>query len=190
MNDEGSDVSTTHFDPDLVRRICGAPGSAGVAHDALDDSIWVGMPTPKQAASALKALNAFGIGGFDLEDGRLHVTGWDSRLLHWRLGGLLAGVDDLRSEWNGTAELAHYHYDRRIAAGVEPDLAEILADVEGVIRGCVPIPHPATRTEDVDVLLELVAAAADAYEQLIAEHVEYAEQVLTAYISRRHPGAA
>lgn len=188
--DGGSDVSTTHLDPDLVRRICEAPGSAFVAHDALDDSMWVGTPTPKQAASTLKALNAFGIGGHDLEDGRLHITGWDSRLLHWRLGALLAGVDDLRSEWDSTAELVHYHYDRRIVAGVEPDMAEILADVEGVIRCCVPIPHQATRTEDVDVLLELVTAAADAYEQLIAEHVEYAERVLTAYIARQHSGAA
>lgn len=38
------------------------------------------------------------------------------------------------------------------------------------------------------MLLELVAAAADAYEQLIAEYVDYAEQVLTAYASRQHPG--
>lgn len=183
-------MSTTHLDPNLVRRICGPPGSAVFEHDAIDDSIWVGMATPTQAARTLKVLNAFGIGGYDLEDGRLHVTGWDSRLLHWRLGGLLAAVDDLKSEWNSTAELAHYHYDRRITAGVEPDSAEILADVEGVIRGCVPIPHQATRTQDVDVLLELVAAATDAYEQLIAEHVEYAEQALTADIGHRHPGAA
>lgn len=56
------------------------------------------------------------------------MTGWDSRLLHWRLGGLLAGFDDPKSEWSSTAELGYYHYERRVAAGVDPDLAEILAD--------------------------------------------------------------
>lgn len=183
-------MSAPHLDPDLVRRICGGAGVADIAHDALDDSIWVGMSNPEPAGLALKALNAFGIGGHDLEDGRLHITGWDGQLLHWRLGGLLAGVDGLRSEWDSTAELVYYHYDRRIVAGVEPDMAEILADVEGVIRSCVPLPHQAPRTDDVGVLLELVAAAADAYEQLIAEHVEYAERVLTAYIARQHSGAA
>ncbi len=73
---------------------------------------------------------------------------------------------------------------------IEPDLAEVLADVEGVIRSCVPIPHQAPRTKDVGVMLELVAAAGEAYEQLIEEHVEYAEQVLTAYIDRQRAGAA
>ncbi len=183
-------MSAPHLDPDLVRRICGVAGIADIAHDALDDSIWVCMSNPEPAGLALKALNAFGIGGHDLEDGRLHITGWDGRLLHWRLGGLLAGVDGLRSEWDSTTDLVYYHYDRRIVAGVEPDMAEILADVEGVIRSCVPLPHQAPRTDDVGVLLELVAAAADAYEQLIAEHVEYAERVLTAYIARQHSGAA
>lgn len=183
-------MSGTHLDADLVGRICGAPVDIEVVYDALDDSLWVCMPKRGRAGSALKALNAFGIGGHDLEDGRLHVTGWDPRLLHWRLGALLAGVDDLRSQRGSTAELVYYHYDRRMAAGVDPDMAEILADVESVIRSCVPIPHPAPRTEDIVVLLELVAAAADAYEQLIAEHVEYAEQALTVYIDGRHLGVA
>ena len=186
---ETATIFATDLDADLVRRVCAAP-NVGIVHDALDSSVWVAMPTVAGAASALKALNAFGIGGHDLEDGRLHITGWDRRLLHWRLGGLLAGVDDLSSEWGSTAELAHYHYDRRIAAGVDPDVAEILADVEDVIGSCVPIPHEATDTDDVAVLLELVAAAGEAYEQLIAEHVDYAEQILIAYAARRHPGAA
>ena len=177
-------------DPNLVRRICGLTSDDDAVFDALDGSTWVYMPTPVQAGLALSALNGYGIGGHDLEDGRLHVTGWDGRLLHWRLGGLLAGVDDLGSQWVGTEELVYYHYDRRVAAGVEPDLADVLADLEGVLRRCVPIPHQAPRTDDVDVLLELVSAAADAYDQLIAEHVEYGEHVLTAYIARRHPGAA
>jgi hypothetical protein len=36
----------------------------------------------------------------------------------------------------------------------------------------------------------LVEAAEDAYQQLIEEHVEYAEHALTTYIARRHSGAA
>lgn len=186
---EGPTMGARSLDPDLVRRICGL-AAGDVVYDALDDSIWVHMPTAARAGLALNSLNAYGIGGHDLEDGRLHVTGWDRRLLHWRLGGLLAGVDDLRSEWAGTAELVYYHYDRRIAADVEADWAEVLADVESVIRSCVPIPHQAPRTKDVGVLLDLVAAAGEAYEQLIEEHVEYAEQILTAYIDRHRSGAA
>ena len=139
---EGPTMGARSLDPDLVRRICGL-AAGEVVYDALDDSIWVHMPTAARAGLALNSLNAYGIGGHDLEDGRLHVTGWNGRLLHWRLGGLLAGVDDLRSEWAGTAELVYYHYDRRIAADVEADWAEVLADVESVIRSCVPIPHQA-----------------------------------------------
>lgn len=181
---------TPPIDPDLVRRLCGLTTDREVVHDRLDDSVWVRMTTPARAATALNVLSAHGIACHDLENGRLHVTGWDPRLLHWRLGALLAGVDDLQSEWIGTAELACYHYDRRISAGVEPDWAEVLADVEGVIRSCLPLPHQTPRSEDIGVLLELIAAAADAYERRIAEHVEYAEQVLAAYVDRRHDGAA
>lgn len=186
----GAITDSTSPDPHLVQRICGVAAGEDVRRDALDGSIWVRLSAPLHASLALKALNAYGIGGHDLDDGRLHVTGWDDRLLHWRLGGLLAGVDDLRSAWSSTGELVCYHYDRRVDAGVDPDWAEILADVEGVIRTYVPIPHQAPWVEDVAVSLELVAAADDAYQQLIAEHVEYAEQVLTAYIDRQRSGAA
>jgi hypothetical protein len=187
---EAERSSAPHLEADLVQQICAVAADFDIVADGLDDSLWVCLPTRPRASSALRKLNAFGIGGHDLEDGRLHVTGWDSRLLHWRLGGLLAGVDDLKSEWSSTAELGYYHYDRRVAAGVDPDLAEVLADVEGVIRRCVPIPHQAPHSNDVAVLLELVAAAVDAYERLIAEHVDYAERALTAYIAGQQAGAA
>lgn len=112
------------IDPALVRRLCGVTAAFDVVHDQLDDSVWVRTAKPARAVAALNVLNAHGIAGHDLENGGLHVTGWDLRLLHWRLGALLAGVDDLQSEWIGTAELACYHYDRRISVGVEPDWAE------------------------------------------------------------------
>jgi len=51
--------------------------------------------------------------------------------------------------------------------------------------------HPAPpHIQDVDTLLELIAAAEDAYQQLIAQHVDYAERALTTHIARPHNGAA
>ncbi len=190
-------MSITTVAADLVARICRdatthtANDSVGaVAHDPLDGTVWVRMSSWPGANEALKALNAHGISGHDLGDSRLHVTGWDVRLLHWRLGALLAGVDDLTTEWDATAEMVCYHHDRRVDAGIEADPAEILADVESALRSCVPIPHRAPRIQDVDTLLELIAAAEDAYQQLIAQHVDYAEQALTTHIARPHNGAA
>ena len=183
-------MAAVGLDADLIGRICGATVGVSSVHDVLDGSIWVSMPTRALAGQALKDLNDFGLGGHDFDDGRLHVTGWDRRLLHWRLGRLLAGVDDLQAGWDSTAELVCYHCDRRIAASVEPDLVDILADVEAVIRSCVPIPHQATQTDDVAVLLELISSATDAWERLVAEHIEYAEEVLAAYLAHEYPGAA
>ena len=39
-------------------------------------------------------------------------------------------------------------------------------------------------------MLELISAAEDAYQQLIAQHVDYAERALTTHIARQHNGAA
>ena len=183
-------------DTDLVTRICGdATDRSGngiavhVARDPLDDIVWVRMPSRLDARQALTVLNTYGIGGRELDDGRLHVTGWDVRLLHRRLGTLLAGVDDLTTEWDATAELVCYHHDRRVAAGVEPDPAEVLDDVEIVMRSCVPIPHRAPKITDIDSLLQFIAAAEDAYQQLIAEHVDHAERVLAEHASREQDRA-
>lgn len=185
------------LDADLVHRLCfdvyaatdGAP-VVQVVTDPLDDSLWVRLATCPAARDALTALNAHGLSGHDLEDGRLHVTGWDIRLLHRRLGTLLAGIDDLTTEWDATAELVCYHHDRRIAAGTDADPADVLADVETVMRSCVPIPRRAPRVSDIDTVLQLVAAAEDAYQQLIARHINYAEQVLAEHAATRRPEAA
>lgn len=178
-------MSAPTVDTDLVARICrettarnGNGSLVEVVCDPLDGTAWVRMASWPRAREALTALNSHGISGHDCEDGRLHITGWDVRLLHWRLGALLAGVDDLTSEWDATADMVCYHHDRRVTAGVDPDPAEVLADVETAMRRCVPIPHRAPRVQDIDNLLELIAAAEDAYQQLIAEHVDYAERVL------------
>jgi hypothetical protein len=136
---------------------------------------------------AIAELLAYGLSTVDRRDCRLQVTGWDTRLLRRRLGIVLAGVDDLREEWDATAELARYHYDRRAAVGEEPDAAEVLADVERAMRDALPIPHRAPAINDVDTLLELIDAAEQAYQQLLAEHIEHATTTLAAY-SRSMPG--
>ncbi len=100
-------------------------------------------------------------------------------------------MDDLKTEWDATAEMVCYHHDRRVTAGIDPDPAEVLADVETAMRRCVPIPHRAPHIQDMDSLLELITAAEDAYQQLIAEHVDYTERVLANHIARRsREGAA
>lgn len=161
-------------------------GDVEVVGDPLDGTAWVAMASWCHARDALTALNAYGISGHDCQDGRLHVTGWDIRLLHWRLGALLAGVDDLAHEWDATAELVCYHHDRRVAAGVDADPVEVLADVETAIRRCVPFPRRTPCIDDVDTMLELITAADDAYQQLIAEHVDYAERALAQH-TPAHP---
>lgn len=191
-------MSAHGIDVALVAGICrdatarSGPGTVVSSQlDPLDGSVWVTMSSWPLAREALRALNAYGLAGRDLEDSRLHVTGFDARLLRWRLGALLAGVDDLKAEWDATAEMVRYHYDRRVATEIDPDPADVLADVETAMRSCIPIPHQAPRIHDIDSLLQLIAAAEDAYQQLIAEHVDHSERVLAAHIAdRRRAGAA
>jgi len=66
----------------------------------------------------------------------------------------------------------------------------VLADVEAVLRAATPLPHLAPQVEDLDGLLELVAAADDAYERLIGVHLDYAERLLTPLPSHRHHNRA
>lgn len=149
-----------------------------VVRDPLDNSVWVRMSSWVRAQEAITALLTHGLSAIERSDGRLQVTGWDVRLLRRRLGMLLSGVDDLREEWDATAELTSYYRDRRIMAGQEPEQRDVLADVEKAMRGAVPIPHSAPAADGVDTLLQLIEAAEDAYQRLIVEHVAYASRVL------------
>lgn len=176
------------IDVELVTRLCqaathattgGRGGVLDVAADPLDGSAWVRLTSEPRVQEAATALQAFGLAVADRQDNRLQVTGWDVRLLRRRLGMLLAGVDDLRAEWDGTAELVRYHRDRRVeVTGVDPDPSEVLADIERVLRDARPIPHRSPNVTDVDSMLQLVDAAEDAYAQLIAQHVDHAALVL------------
>lgn len=82
-------------DADLVARICrdATARSGGTAVEVVrdhpfDDTTWVRMSSRPCAREALTGLNSYSVSGHDLEDGWLHVSGWDVRLLHWRLGAL------------------------------------------------------------------------------------------------------
>ena len=48
---------------------------------------------------------------------------------------------------------------------------DVHAQLETAMRSRMPIPHRAPRVQDVGSLLQLIAAAEDAYQQLIAQHV-------------------
>lgn len=177
-------------DTELVTRICQSAtfattsdrgGVVDVVTDPLDGSAWVRMTSWPRVQEATSQLQAYGLAVVERDDCRLQVTGWDVRLLRRRLGTLLAGVDDLRAEWDATAELVRYHRDRRAeVTGEEPERSEVLADVERALREARPIPHRAPKVVDVDSLLQLVDAAEDAYGQLIVRHVEHAAATLEA----------
>jgi hypothetical protein len=190
-------MSVTTLDADLVTRICRdatAPSGTGtvldVVTDPLDGSVWIRLSSWPRATEAQRALADFGLTATDPRDSRLHVIGWDTRLLRRRLGTVLAGIDDLKVEWDATVELASYHYDRRVDAGEDPDMADVLGDVETTMRRALPIPHIAPSGADADSLLELISAAEDAYERLITEHVDYAERALAKHVAGRRQGAA
>lgn len=167
----------------LCRRATAATGGVVVdaVRDPLDDSLWVRMSSWPSAQEATAALIDHGLAVIDRRDCRLQVTGWDARALRRRLGTLIAGVDDLQAEWDATAELTRYHRDRRAAAsGEDPEVFDVLADVERTLREAKPMPHTASGSHDVETLLQLMDAAEDAYAQLIVQHVDHAAAVLEA----------
>jgi len=146
----------------------------------LDTTVWVHLPAPA-VHPAVAGLRARGLDTAAVNDHRVHVTGWDVRLLRWRLGMLLAGIDTLTAYPDLTGDLVGYHQHRHRAAGGPVEAWVVLAEVETVLRAATPLPHPPPPVDDVDGLLELVAAAEDAHERLIGVHLDSAEQHLTAY---------
>jgi hypothetical protein len=191
-------MSAPTLDADLVAGLCRAATASGgpaalvsVETDPLDGTVWIRMSSWPRAEEARKALHAYGINAHDTRDCRLHVIGWDARLLHRRLGVALAGVDDLTTEWEATAELVRYHHDRRVDSGEEPEPWNVLADVEAAMRTCIPIPQSAPNIADIEALLQLIDKTEDAYQQLIAEHLDYAERALAEHVAMlQHCGAA
>lgn len=181
-------------DLELVTQLClrATAGTEGavvdVVRDPLDEAVWVRMTSWTRAGEATSALMAYGLAVVDRRECRLQVTGWDVRALRRRLGALVAGVDDLRVEWDATAELARYHRDRRaVVTGDDPEYLDVLADVERTLREARPMPHTASGSDDVETLLQLVDAAEDAYSQLITEHVDHAASVLIDDANRHRP---
>ncbi len=144
----------------------------------MDTTGWVHLPGSAAVTAAVTALRARGLDAAAVNDHRVHVTGWSVRLLRWRLGVLLAAIDDLTAATDLTTDLVCYQHDRRVAAGVEVEGWAVLVDVEAVLRAATPLPHSALRVEDLDTLLELTAAAEEGRERLIGVHLDRAEHIL------------
>ncbi len=96
----GLGVGPGRVDLDVVAAVCRAaaagrdPGAVDVVVDPLDATVWVHLPAAAVPA-AVSGLRARGLDAVAVNDHRVHVLGWDVRLLRWRLGVLLAGVDTL-----------------------------------------------------------------------------------------------
>jgi len=172
---------------EVVAAVCrAATGSGGgrrsdvdVVVDPLDATVWVHLPAAA-VHPAVAGLRSRGLGAAAVNDHRVHVTGWEVRLLRWRLGVLLAGIDTLTAYPDLTADLVGYHHDRHTTDGEAIEAWAVLADVEAALRAASPLPHPPPHVDDLDGLLGLVAAAEYAHERLIAAHLDRAEQHLTA----------
>ncbi len=180
---------TGRVDPELevVAAVCRAAARAVGGHrsdvdvvvDPLDTTLWVHVPAPA-VRPAVAGLRGRGLDAAAVNDHRVHVTGWEVRLLRWRLGMLLAGIDTLTAHPELTADLVGYHHHRHPAAGGPVEAWAVLADVEAVLRAATPLPQPPPHVDDLDSLLGLVTAAEDAHERLIGAHLDTAEQHLTA----------
>ncbi len=162
-----------------TRTVSGCRSDVDVVVDPLDSTLWVHLPT-SAVHPAVAGLRARGLDAAAVNDHRVHVTGWEVRLLRWRLGVLLAGIDTLTAYPDLTADLVGYHHDRHTTADRDIEAWAVLADVEAVLRAATPLPHPPPHVDDLDGLLGLVAAAEDAHERLIGAHLDTAEQHLTA----------
>jgi len=188
---------TGGVDLEVTAAVCRAATRAAGGHrsdvdvvvDPLDATVWVHLPT-SAVHPAVKELRTRGLDAAAVNDHRVLVTGWDVRLLRWRLGVLLAGIDTLTAYPDLTADLVGYHHDRHTAAGGDIEAWAVLADVESALRAATTLPHPPPSVDDVDGLLGLVAAAEDAHERLIAAHLDRVEQHLTARIARRQDNRA
>jgi len=113
-------------EPELLAVVCraaartaGAWGaSVEVVVDPLAASLWVHLPSPAAFTTAVAAaLRARGLDAAAVNDHRLHLFGWSVRLLRWRLGALLAAVDDLSTAEDLTTDLVCYHHDRQVVPG-------------------------------------------------------------------------
>ncbi len=162
-----------------TRAVGGHRSDVDVVVDPLDATLWVHLPT-SAVHPAVRGLRARGLDAVAVNDHRVHVTGWDVRLLRWRLGVLLAGIDTLTAYPDLTADLVGYHHDRHTAAGGPVEAWAVLADVEAALRAATSLPHPPPHVDDLDGLLGLVAVAEDAHERLLGAHLDTAEQHLTA----------
>ncbi len=69
-----------------TRSVGGHRSDVDVVVDPLDATVWVHLPAPA-VHPAVAGLRARGWDAVAVNDHRVHVTGWEVRLLRWRLGG-------------------------------------------------------------------------------------------------------
>jgi hypothetical protein len=179
----------------LVRQLCAQSGRAGsaldVQMDPLDGSVRIRSATGGAVKDIAATLTRHGLNtahATATATPTLYVHGWDAAALRRRLGIALASVDDLSEEWAATADIAIHYFNTRLdphdldgPCVVDVDDWQVIAAVEDGLRRSQPLPHRAPAITDVDVLLELVDAAENRYSELIAEHVELAEQTVARY---------
>ncbi len=70
-----------------TRAVGGHRSDVDVVIDPLDTTVWVHLPAPA-VHPAVVGLQARGLDAAAVNDHRVHVTGWEVRLLRWRLGVL------------------------------------------------------------------------------------------------------
>ncbi len=97
------------------------------------------------------------------------------RQLQIQLATLLAGIEDLREEWDATIELArHLRAQRKHSA----DTAAVIADMEAIMRASAAFPTATHRFTSLDDLQPAIRRAQKTYDNLLAQHLTYAENYL------------
>ncbi|MDT0263429.1 hypothetical protein [Jatrophihabitans lederbergiae] len=166
-------------DPEDVVALCRATATARhwphtawqAVRDELDGALIIDLPCQAQAGDVLTTLTSHGLAPARRpaacpaqNRAQVRVTGWDPRLLRRRLAVLLAGVDDLSTEWAATTEPTLYHYDHHAAAAAatgheDPDLdCHVSTDVETALRRSNPLPHTTPAVNDIARLQQLIHA--------------------------------
>jgi hypothetical protein len=108
-----------------------------------------------------------------------HNGGDEVRRKRAQLAKLLGGIDDLETDWVSTAELARYLCRQREHAGWAADTAAVIADLEAVMRGSMPLlPDYKPKQTALDQLLPAIDNAQKKYDDLIHQHVAWAATAL------------
>ncbi|MEO9240052.1 MAG: hypothetical protein ABI418_18400 [Jatrophihabitantaceae bacterium] len=104
----------------------------------------------------------------------------DTRRLRRQLAILRAGIEDLEQEWDATAELANHLYRQRAAAGRPVRVADVLADIEVVMRSSQGLPDRLPPDTGAVRLYRDIETAQASYERLLRQHLNHAAAAIEA----------